>query len=388
MSRLKTSEEFLYDLKLINADIIPLEEYKGGRNPIKFKCLICNHEWVTNPIMITSNKCRCPNCTNIKLINLYGLGIEEFKRRVCDLAGNNFDIVGTYINNQTDIEIKCNKCGNTFTRRPTNFLVTPKCPICEGKICVDGYNNLSLTHPEIAKFLADENDGHRYTFHSGGVNKLLWKCPDCGSLKFATINYIYNYGFCCNVCSDNILLPNKFISSIISEFTDEFYTEKTFEWSDSKRYDLYIPKHNLIIEMNGMQHYEDCNLLRKNNITLEEEQANDKYKNRIALNNGINTYVSVDCRDTSLEYMKNSILNSELNVIYNLKDLDWNKCYLNANKNILKSVCCDYERLDLKIYQLVKKYKLHACTIRDYLIKGNSIGICSYVPVVGRNQSS
>ena len=386
--RLKTNEEFINDLKLANKDIISIEGYKGGKQPIKFKCLICGHEWEAKPIIITSNKCKCPNCTNNKLRSLYGLGIDGFKRRVYDLVGNDFDIVGTYVNTQTDIDIKCNTCGNIFTRRPNNFMVNPKCPICEGKICVDGYNNLSLTHPEIAKFLADEKDGHKYTFHSGGAKKLLWKCQDCGSLKYATINYIYKYGFLCNVCSDNISLPNRFISSIISEFTNEFYTEKTFDWSDSKRYDLYVPKNNLIIEMNGMQHYEDCNLLRKTNITLEEEQANDRYKQNLALSNGITHYISIDCRDTSLEYMKNSIVNSELNIIYNFNKLDWNKCYLNANKNIFKSVCYDYEQLGLKMYQLSKKYKIHTCTVREYLIKGNLIGICNYIPVIGRNQYS
>lgn len=388
MSRLKSNDEFINDLKLINEDIIPLEEYKGSREPIKFKCLICGHEWVTKPIMITSNKCKCPNCTKNKIRSLYSLGIDEFKKRVYDLVGNNFEVVGIYVNTQTDIDIKCNKCGNIFTRRPNNFVANPKCPICEGKICVDEYNNLSLTHPKIAKFLADENDGHKYTLHSGGAKKLLWKCPDCDSFKLATINHIHKYGFRCNSCSDNISLPNKFISSIINEFTNEYYTEKSFEWSDSKRYDLYIPEHNLIIEMNGMQHYEDCNLLRKTNITLEEEQTNDKYKRELALSHGINTYVSVDCRNTSLEYMKNSILNSELNEIYNLEKLDWHKCYLNANKNIFKSVCYDFEHLGLKIYQLSKKYKIHTCTVREYLTKGSLIGICNYTPILGRNQYS
>jgi Zn finger protein HypA/HybF involved in hydrogenase expression len=385
LSRLKTNKEFLNDLKVVNKDIIALEEYKGNRSPIKFKCLTCGYEWITTPVVIISNKCKCPNCTKNKVRDLFSLGIDEFKIKVNDLIGDRFDIVGAYINNQTDIDIKCNKCGNTFKRRPSNFLTTPKCPICEGKICIDGYNNLSITHPKLAKFLANEADGHEHTFHSGGAKKLLWKCPTCNSLKYATINYINKYGFMCNTCSDNISLPNKFITSIISEFTSDFFTEKTFDWSDSRRYDMYVPKYNIIIEMHGIQHYEECKFTSR---TLAEEQENDKYKEQLAKDNWIINYIVIDCRDTNLDYMRNSILRSHLKDIYNIKELDWNKCYLNANKNIFKSVCHDYVQAGLKIYQLSEKYKLHTCTIRDYLIKGNSIGICNYVPIIGRNQSS
>lgn len=50
-------------LKEINPNIIPLEEYKGRKVPIKHKCLLCNHEWSCAP----DNRLKgegCPKCSN------------------------------------------------------------------------------------------------------------------------------------------------------------------------------------------------------------------------------------------------------------------------------------------------------------------------------------
>ena len=50
-----------------------------------------------------------------------------------------------------------------------------------------------------------------------------------------------------------------------------------FEWSENKRYDVYIPYLNCIVENHGEQHYNNS-FKSLNGRTLEEEQKNDKYK--------------------------------------------------------------------------------------------------------------
>ena len=63
---------------------------------------------------------------------------------------------------------------------------------------------------------------------------------------------------------------------------------------DIKKYDIYIPLYNLIVEVHGRQHYEEVDFFK--NRTLAEEQANDRLKQQYALDNGFN-YMVVDYRE-------------------------------------------------------------------------------------------
>ena len=71
--------------------------------------------------------------------------------------------------------------------------------------------------------------------------------------------------------------------ALLNELHKDFLTEKSFSWSNSCRYDFFIPKFNIIIEMNGIQHYEQRFLKSDKSRTLEEEINNDEFKKAIAI---------------------------------------------------------------------------------------------------------
>ena len=77
MSKKKTNEEFLEELKQINPNIEPLEEYSGANTIISFKCLKCNHIWKTTPSAIINTNNGCPNCARRPKITT-----EIFKNRL------------------------------------------------------------------------------------------------------------------------------------------------------------------------------------------------------------------------------------------------------------------------------------------------------------------
>ena len=58
MSKLLTQEEFK---NKIRENIEPLETYKGGKQRIKVKCKICNHEWMPYGRKLLEGS-GCPNC--------------------------------------------------------------------------------------------------------------------------------------------------------------------------------------------------------------------------------------------------------------------------------------------------------------------------------------
>ena len=73
------------------------------------------------------------------------------------------------------------------------------------------------------------------------------------------------------------------------------------------------------METHGKQHYED-GFKGCGGRTLEEEQQNDKNKYELAIKNGIKqqNYIVIDCSKSDLEFIKNNIINSRLNELFNL----------------------------------------------------------------------
>lgn len=151
-----------------------------------------------------------------------------------------------------------------------------------------------------------------------------------------------------------------------------------------KKYDFYVQyNEDIIIECHGAQHYEDHGFGVFNfGRTLEEEKENDKIKTRLALDNGINqtSYIVVDCRKSEMEFIKKSILNSGIPKIFdfNENDIDWNKCEFYACTSLVKIACDKWNNGIHNTRQISNDMGLHVSTVRSYLRRGSSIGICDY----------
>ena len=61
LSKTKTNEDFVNELKVINPYIEPLEEYVNSNTKMLFRCKIEGYEWRTTPAKVLSRK-GCPCC--------------------------------------------------------------------------------------------------------------------------------------------------------------------------------------------------------------------------------------------------------------------------------------------------------------------------------------
>ena len=175
--------------------------------------------------------------------------------------------------------------------------------------------------------------------------------------------------------------PNKFIFNVLQQLLgDNFENEKIFNWSDNKRYDFYfkINKEAYLIEAHGLQHYQNCTRGR----SLEEEQENDRLKKELALRNGIkeDNYIIIDCRESTLEWIKNHILKSKLNNIFDLTKVDWLISLKYACSSLVKQACELWNENKYSVIQISKIIKLSDQTIRKYLKQGTKLEWCNYNP--------
>lgn len=271
----------------------------------------------------------------------------------------------------------CNDCGYEDWR---NSMVN-RCRCCTNQIVVQGINDISTTAPWMMKYLYNLNDG--YTHAKTSKSKVDVICPDCGMVHNI---YLYNLfktrKVACH-CRDKISYPNKFMYSLLTQLGVNFVTEKSFDWSHGKLYDDYIV-HNgngIIVENHGQQHFTNYQFI--GGQTLAEQQQNDTYKQRIALENGIDYYIVLDCRQSNKDFIKASVMSSYLPKLLGFceNDIDWSQCDEFATSNITKQVC-EHKRThpDCPTTELSKMFGLTKECIRSYLRKGAQNGWCLYDP--------
>ena len=265
------------------------------------------------------------------------------------------------------------------------------CSCCGNKTVVKGINDIATTNPELIKYFVNEEEGYNYTYSSN--KKVLCKCPNCNYKKEMKICDLYYKGFSCHQCSDGISYPEKIMYNLLKQLKEnklikDFiyqYSKTNSKWCSKYRYDFYFKLNNeqYIIETHGGQHY--CNKT-KFKRTLEEEQQNDKNKYNLAILNGIkpNNYIVIDCRLSNLDFIKNNIINSRLNEIFNLNNIDWIKIGQYSEKSLVKEIC-DYWYLHDNINNegLTTDYVGYVFnttrnTIINYLKKGMKLGWCNY----------
>ncbi len=273
---------------------------------------------------------------------------------------------------------KCNKDNYEGWMLEDNLMKGIGCPLCSGNATVEGINDINTTNPDLVKFFINENDARKYSRNSH--YRLIFKCPNCNTKKDMRIADLVIKGFSCPICNDGFSYPEKFVHSCLTQNNINFITQlssTTYKWVGKYRYDFYLKDYNAIIEVNGRQHYDDRVTFHRKNLNNENE--NDRKKKELALNNNIKNYIVIDASESTLEWMREHILNSKLSSIINLNDTDWIKCEQDARKSRIYEVCkYKNEHSSLTSSQISSVFGIERSVIVDYLKIGNNLKWCTY----------
>lgn len=303
-----------------------------------------------------------------------------FRYKIGDII-NNLKIIESYFDTSNKgkkyYKYECQKCGYLGDTDEHRLKNGSGCPCCARKVVVKGINDICTTDPwMIPYFQGGKEEAQKYT--SGSSNTIYPICPDCGRVKskqmpIYRINKYKSIGCNCSRCNS---YPNKFICKMLDQTHIDFETEKIFDWAKFAEYDFYftslIDEKEYIIEADG-------GVGHGNNGTDFEKIESlylDYRKDMIAEKYGIEV-IRIDCVKSDKEYIKNNIINSKLNQLINLNNINWEKCDEYATKNIIKEICEKYET-GLSLDFLASEYKVNNATIRRYVIKGEKLGWCHY----------
>lgn len=245
-----------------------------------------------------------------------------------------------------------------------------------GNIKCDQCNTFWEVYPEYTKYFIYIDDAKKYSAMSSKEIKL--KCPECGFVKKMPISRLITQGFACPKCGDGISYPEKFMFNVLEQIlSNNFIYQFSPKWANTKKYDFYIPSINCIIEIHGLQHYEKT-FDTCGGRSLQQEQENDKLKEQLAKENGIENYIVIDCRYSDLEFIKKNILNSELNNLFELTKVDWLRCEEHACNSLVKIVCDMWNKDINNAQKIADKLKMSKSTICNYLKQGTLLKWCNY----------
>lgn len=287
---------------------------------------------------------------------------------------------------------KCRICGDVIFCRKDNFKKYLK--VC-GNGCngaergnnkiVIGYNDLATTHPEYVKYFINIEDAYTHTY--GSVDKVDLICPDCGYIKRMSVTTLIRQGFSCNFCSDGISRPNKIVGMVVEALGFNYKLEYVVEGYEQYRYDIYLTDYNKAIENDGGQHYAylDESLQNKkiwNNETRMEIHYKDLSKESVLMNSNIGLIV-IDCSESNIDYIRNSIEKHPFFKQFDLSNIDWQEIDIKAQKSKKIEICKYWKEhkeinKDLTTSLIADIFKLHSTTVVDYLKWGNENELCIY----------
>lgn len=357
-----------------NGDIEILGDYNGMYERIEYICHKCNT--IQSPVaasLVLGNGCK--TCGKKQSGVTQRKSHQEF---VDELKSINDKIIPIeqYVTRTTKITFMC-ELGHTWKATPGEVLSGSGCPYCSGHRLLVGFNDFATTNPWMLAYLANPDDGYRYT--QGSNTRIDFKCPLCGSIQNRKICTVSYKGFHCERCGDGVSYPNKFGRAFFDQLPlKQYHTEYHPDWGRPYFYDIYfqLDDKEYIVEWDGEQHFEEKNSFGANSVN---QKMIDEVKNKLAHDNNV-CLIRVNCAESNCDYIRCNIENSELSMLFDLKQIDWTLCDQKAQKSLVKVACDLWNSGTNSFKELSKKMHLGDCAVRDYIHRGTRLGWCDYDP--------
>jgi predicted nucleic acid-binding Zn-ribbon protein len=157
-SKSLTHEGFL--IKLYNKygdEYEVLSHYESMTKDITVRHNVCGEVFDIAPDSLLNSSCGCRKCINNSMRTPH----DEFVNNVHNILPD-IQIISEYKGRNYAVTCKCLKCGDEFNKKACSLLNGHGCKNCtpQGK----SGNNLWKTHPHIAKYLKNSEDGYNHQY--------------------------------------------------------------------------------------------------------------------------------------------------------------------------------------------------------------------------------
>lgn len=260
--------------------------YINNKSRITLKHNVCGKEYSPTYKDVVAGKSRCVHCYNPKSILI---SHEEWLKEVATLVGKEYSVLGEFKRATAKVLMKHNTCGREFEMAPKYFRRGRRCPKCGGtakksheefvdevkKLVGDEYRvigayvndatKISLEHSK-CKSIYEVTPSH---FIQGK------RCPAC------------RWGRNSKGVKEITRLLQKF--EIPFEIEKSFNGLQS-DNGRPLRYDFFLFEHNILIEFDGEGHFVEKTVTVNSNMfkpNIETIKKHDKRKNDYADKNGL-----------------------------------------------------------------------------------------------------
>lgn len=237
----------------------------------------------------------CPYCSG-KVRKTF----EQFKNEATIIHNGKYIYNDShYDGSHTPITITCPKHGD-FPCSPTNHLNGCGCPKCKAEKLAKLFSYNTEYFREKSKKKHGEEYDYSLSNYVNNKTPLKIICPIHGVFKQTPQSHYSGKG--CPYCKQSHL--EREIKLLLDENKIEYEYQWHLPWSKYYSLDFYLPKQNIGIECQGIQHFEDNHF----KMSLKEIQERDKYKLDSCSENGIKIlyYSNIDGYDCITD--KNELL--------------------------------------------------------------------------------
>ena len=219
-------------------------------------------------------------------------------------------------------------CNHEWESTTDNRIKGNGCPYCSNrKICI--HTSIVYTHPEIAKQWHPTKNGDLKPEHfTYGSNERIWWVNEKCNHEWKTAIRNRSYGSGCPYCVNKT--EQKLYDALISHYP-QLKPQFKVDWCMNIKhlpFDFVLAEDNIIIELDGIQHFEQVS----NWQAPEETHLNDVYKMKCANENGysvirlLQTDVFYDTYDWLTELRENIEkikLEQRVQIMYMCKDNEY-----------------------------------------------------------------
>lgn len=273
----KTHEQYLYELRKVNPDIEPIEQYIGANIPILHRCLIDGYEWYAQPNNML-NGYGCPKCSQ-----RYRRTHDDYVQEVFEV-NQDIEVLGVFSGLQNPILHRCKIHNIEWMAYPEFILRGCGCSECGNEKVRE---KLARTHEQYVEELKEKNpDIEVLGIYVNSFTPILHRCLKDGyEWCVSPVNILFGYG--CPQCNESS--GERKVRQWLDNHSIKYIYQKTFKDCKNIRllpFDFYLPDYNICIEYDGMQHFKSIEYFGGEDA-FKRRVEHDNIKTNYCLNNNI-----------------------------------------------------------------------------------------------------
>lgn len=276
----------------IKNNVDPRNIPMNSRNKYLFDCIKCGHEFETQILSITKSNSWCSFCSSTKLCKndncmiCFEKSFSSHEKNKNWSAKNKLNSREVFKKSDSKAIFDCEKCNHEFESRIINVSLHGHwCPfcnhqkLCENENCSTCLNN-SFKSCIKSKYWSKKNDDKPRNVFKNAIKKYIFDCPTCEN-EFSVTLFNVTTGYWCPLCKNK---TEKKLFNILIKLYPNIKHDFKVDWCKNIRFlpfDFAIKEHNIIIELDGRQHFFLISNWQSPEIQLEK----DKYKTKCANEN-------------------------------------------------------------------------------------------------------